>query len=221
MAKLKDMHKIERPREKMIHYGVEKLSNSELLAIILRTGSNGMNVVELSRKILRKFPKSLLADASVDDLRNTFGIGEAKACEIMACFELGRRILKDKKCNLILTPKDVWENLRDIRNNKKEHFVVFYLDTRQQEIKREIISVGILNASIIHPREVFEPAIRNNAAQILIAHNHPSGDPKPSQDDLEVTKRLCEAGEILGIEIVDHVIVSENAFLSLKCENLL
>ncbi len=205
----------------MVHYGVEKLTKSELLAILLRTGSKGMNVIDLAKNILRKFPNFSLADADIKQLQSNFGLGVAKACEIVACFELGRRMLKGKKTNLILTPKDVWENLKDIRNNKKEHFVVFYLDTRQQEIKREIISVGILNASLIHPREVFEPAILHNAAQILVAHNHPSGDPSPSGDDVEVTKRLCEAGKILGIEVVDHVVVSESAFTSLKCENLL
>jgi len=221
MPKLKDLHKIEWPREKLLHYGAEKLTKSELLAILLRTGSKGMNVIDFAKNILRKFPNFSLADADVKQLQDTFGVGTAKACEIVACFELGRRMLKGKKTNLILTPKDVWDNLKDIRNNKKEHFVVFYLDTRQQEIKREIISVGILNASLIHPREVFEPAIRHNAAQILVAHNHPSGDPTPSDDDVVVTKRLCEAGKILGIEVVDHVVVSENSFVSLKCESLL
>ena len=139
----------------------------------------------------------------------------------MACFELVKRVLKEKKSELILTPRDVWENLKDIRDNKREHFVIFFLDARNQEIQREVISVGILNANLIHPREVFEPAIHHCAAQILISHNHPSGDTTPSDDDITVTKRLQEAGKILGIEIIDHVIVSQNSFLSLKCEGLL
>ena len=221
MTKIKDLPKIERPREKLEKYGPEKLSNSELLAILLRTGAKGVNVVELANKILKKFSGNGLSGASVKDLKNTFGLGSAKACEIAACFELGRRLLKDKKSVLILSPHDVWQELKDIRDHKKEHFVVFYLDTRSQEIKREVISVGILNANLVHPREVFELAIKNNAAQILIAHNHPSGDPDPSEEDLVITKKLVEAGKILGIEVMDHVIVAKNGFLSFQERGLL
>lgn len=219
--KIKDLPKIDRPREKLEKYGPDKLSDAELLAVLLRTGVKGLNVIELAKKILRKFSQGKLIKAEFTELKKTFGLGSAKACEIIACMELGRRLLKDKKVELILAPRDVWENLKDIRDNKKEHFIVFYLDTRNQKIKREVISVGTLNANLVHPREVFEPAIYQTAAQILIAHNHPSGDIKPSDDDLAVTKRLLEAGKILGIEIIDHVIVSENSFLSLKCEGLL
>jgi len=219
--KIKDIPKIERPREKLAKYGPEKLSNAELLAILLRTGTKGQNVLDMSKKILRKFPQEKLAEASLEELQKTFGLGATKATEIIACFELSRRVLKDKQTEILLSPRDVWENLHDIRDNKKEHFIVFYLDARHQKIKREIISVGTLNASLIHPREVFESAIKHSAAQILIAHNHPSGETQPSDDDIAVTKRLVEAGKILGIEIVDHVIVSQTSFLSLKCEGLL
>lgn len=219
--KIKDIPKIDRPREKMEKYGPEKLSNSELLAVILGKGAKGTNAVEMSKKILHQFPGSSLADVNLDELKKVFGLGISKACGILACFELSRRLLKDKKAELILSPKDVWDNLKDIRDNKKEHFAIFYLDARNQKIQREIISVGILNANLIHPREVFEPAVRHTAAQILIAHNHPSGDTSPSGEDMSVTRRLMEAGKILGIEIVDHVIVTRNSFLSLKYEGLL
>lgn len=219
--KIQDIPRVDRPREKMEKYGPNKLSDAELLAVLLRTGTKGQNAVELAKKILRKFPQEKLVEAGLKELKNTFGLGSVKACEILACMELGRRLLKDKKVELILSPRDVWENLKDIRENKKEHFVVFYLDARNQKIKREIISIGILNANLIHPREVFEPAIHHTAAQILIAHNHPSGETAPSDDDIAVTKRLIEAGKILGIEIMDHVIVSQNSYLSLKCEGLL
>ena len=219
--KIKDLPKIDRPREKLEKYGPNKLSDAELLAVLLRTGVKGLNVIELSKKILRKFSQGKLIEAEFAELKKTFGLGPVKAGEIIACMELGRRLLKDKKVELILAPRDAWENLKDIRDNKKEHFIVFYLDTRHQKIKREVISVGTLNTNLVHPREVFEPAIYHTAAQILIAHNHPSGDTKPSDDDLEVTKRLIEASKILGIEIVDHVIVSENSFFSFKCEGLL
>lgn len=216
MVKIKDLPKIERPREKLEKYGPERLSNSELLAILLGSGQKGINVIELSKRILSKFSGNGLTKANVKEFKNTFGLGSAKACEIVACFELGRRLLQNKQASLILSPKDVWDELKDIRDNKKEHFVVFFLDARNQEIKREIISVGSLNANLVHPREVFEPAVRHLAAQIIIAHNHPSGEVEPSEDDLEITKRLVETGKILGIEVVDHIIVTKNNFLSFK-----
>lgn len=121
----------------------------------------------------------------------------------------------------MLSPKDVWEEMKDIRDNKKEHFIIFFLDTRNQEISREIISVGSLNANLVHPREVFEPAVRNLAAQIIVAHNHPSGDTEPSKEDLEITQKLVEAGDILGIEIIDHIIVAKDCYLSLKEQGFL
>jgi len=221
MARIKDLPKIDRPREKLEKYGPERLSNSELLAILLRTGSKGVNVVELSNKILKKFSGDGLSKTNVKELKNTFGLGSAKACEIVACFELGRRLLQNKQSALILSPQDVWKELKDIRDNKKEHFVIFYLDARNQEIKREIISIGSLDANLVHPREVFEPAIRNLTAQIILSHNHPSGDPEPSEDDLAITKRLTEAGKILGIEIIDHVVVTKDKFLSMKQKEIL
>ena len=154
--KIKDLPKIERPREKLIKYGPEKLSNSELLAILLRSGKKGENVVELANKILKKFGTNELPNLTFDDLKDYSGLGPAKTCEIVACFELGKRLLKDKKAQIYLSPKEVWEELKDLRDLKKEHFVIFYLDSRNQEIKREIISVGSLNANLVHPREVFE-----------------------------------------------------------------
>lgn len=213
--KILDLPKVERPREKLVHYGSDKLSNAELLAIILGTGGKGINVVELSNKILKKFNNNL-AEASLEELKTTFGLGEAKACEIIACFELGRRFLKDKKFELILAPGKVWDELKGIRDSKKEHFVVFYLDTRNQVIRQDIISIGTLNASLVHPREVFEPAIQYNAAQIIIAHNHPTGDTAPSVEDKKITERLQEAGKILGIEIIDHIIVVDKSWLSFR-----
>jgi DNA repair protein RadC len=218
---IKELPKVERPREKLIHYGPGKLSNSELLAIILGSGTKEENVVELANKILKRFSANELPNLTVDDLKNYPGLGPAKACEIVACFELGKRLLKDKKAKIYLTPKEVWEELKDLRDHKKEHFVIFYLDSRNQEIKREIISVGSLNANLVHPREVFKPAVRNLAAQIILAHNHPSGDPEPSEDDLEMTKRLVEAGKILGIEIVDHIIITKTGFMSFKEKKLI
>ena len=218
---IKELPKIERPREKLMQYGPEKLSNSELLAILLRSGKKGENVVELANKILKRFRKDELPNLTFNDLKDYSGLGPAKACEIVACFELGKRLLKDKKAEIYLKPKEIWEELKDLRDLKKEHFVIFYLDSRNQEIKREIISIGSLNANLVHPREVFEPAVRHLAAQVILAHNHPSGDPEPSEDDLEITKQLTESGKILGIKVIDHIIITKTGFISFKEKNLI
>jgi DNA repair protein RadC len=221
LLKIKELPKIERPREKLIHYGAARLSNSELLALLLRSGKKGENVVNLAGKILKKYKAENLPHLTYNEFKGFPGLGPAKACEIVACFELGKRLLKDKKVQLYLNPEDVWKELKDIRDNKKEHFIIFYLDTRNQEIKREIISIGSLNASLVHPREVFEPAIKHLAAQVILAHNHPSGTLEPSEDDLAVNKRLVEAGKILGIEVIDHIIVTKDGYLSFKGKNLI
>jgi len=218
---LKYLPKPDLPREKLIKYGPNKLSSEELLAIVLRTGQKGQNVLSLAKNVLKKFGEKNLPYLTFNELKNFPGIGPVKACEIVACFELGKRFLKDKKTCLYLTPKDVFDRLIEYRDKKKEHFVIFYLDSRNQEIKREIISVGSLNANLVHPREVFEPAVRNLVAQIILAHNHPSGDPEPSEDDLEMTKRLVESGKILGIEVVDHIIITKTGFMSFKEKGLI
>ena len=218
---IRDLARVERPREKLIQYGPARLSNKELLAIILRTGGKNENVLDLAGRVIRNCKSENLPSISYAEIRKISGIGPAKACEILACFELGRRLLKGKVSNLFLKPEDVWKELKDIRELKKEHFVIFYLDSRNQEIKREIISVGSLNASLVHPREVFEPAVKNLAAQVILAHNHPSGNPEPSRDDLEINRRLVEAGKILGIEVIDHIIVTATGYLSFKEKNLI
>ncbi len=216
MPKIKDLNRVDQPREMLEKYGPEKLSDAQLLAILLRTGTKDCNVLELAKKILKKFSGEKLLSASIKELSEIHGLGKVKASEIIASLEFGKRILQGKKSNLILSPKDVWENCKDIRDHKKEHFVVFFLDTRNQEIKREIISVGTLNANLVHPREVFESAIRHSAAQIVVCHNHPSGNPQPSDEDLAITNRLSQAGKILGIEVLDHVIIVKGSYFSIK-----
>jgi DNA repair protein RadC len=218
---IKDMPRVERPREKLMRYGPDKLSVEELLAIIIRTGRKGESALEVSAKIMKRFTAEGLAKLTHADLTSQPGIGPVKACELLACFELGRRFINGKKASIYLKPKDIWEDLRDIRDQKKEHFVVFYLDTRNQEIKREIISIGCLNANLVHPREVFEPAVKNLAASVIVAHNHPSGNLEPSQEDIDLTKRLAGAGKLLGIELLDHVIVSKEGFSSFKEKGLI
>jgi len=216
MPILHDLPKQDRPREKLIKYGPNKLSNHELLAIILGSGRKGKNVLELAKEVLRKINKEELLTTDVLTLKKQAGIGLVKACQLISCFELGKRFLKEKKSTLIMKPEDIWREMKEIRGNKKEYLVIFYLDVRNQVIRKEIISIGSLNSSLIHPREVFEPAVSHLAAQIIISHNHPSGDPSPSEEDIEVTKRLIQVGEILGIEIIDHVIVTEKEFFSMK-----
>lgn len=213
-----DLPRIDRPREKLIKYGASRLSNPELLAIILRTGTKGENVLELSNKLLRKIKIENLHQTSFSEFKKISGIGPTKACELLSCVELGRRIFQNKKVNIaqLLSPQDVFDNLKDIRESKKEHFVVFFLDSRNQQIHREIISIGTINASLVHPREVFEPAVKHLAVQVILSHNHPSGDLEPSEDDLAVNKRLVESGKILGIEVLDHIIVGPTGYLSLK-----
>lgn len=216
MSKIKEMPKFDRPREKLQKYGTGKLSDAELLAILLRTGTKDLNVLKLAQKILQKFENEKFINITIDELKTIHGLGPVKACEVIACFELGRRMLKGKKSSILLSPKDVWGRMEDIRGSKKEHFVAFYLDSRNQEIQREITSVGTLNESLVHPREVFEGAIKNNAASIIVAHNHPSGDLEPSQADIEITKKLIHAGKILDIKIVSHVIVTKDKWNELN-----
>jgi DNA repair protein RadC len=219
--KIKDLAKVDRPREKLQKYGVDKMSRSELLAIVLRTGIKGKNVIELSKQVLSVITRLGIENITLKNLLEIKGLGPTKAGQIIASLELSKRLLKEKITDLIMSPKDVWQQMQDIRDHKREHFVVFYLDTRNQIIKREVISVGTLNASLIHPREVFEPAIRYSTAQIIIAHNHPSGVTDPSEIDKEVTKRLVEAGKLLGIEVLDHIIVTKTAYLSLRTQLLM
>lgn len=221
MTKIKDLPSIERPREKLQKYGAGKLSNSELLAILLRTGTKGKNAVEIAKQLLQKFGSAKIADASVQELAAGVGLGRVKAGEIVACFELGRRILQERKHYLHMSAEDVRDRLQDIRDHKKEHFVIFFLDTRNQEIRRETISVGTLNANLVHPREVFEHAILYNAAHVIVSHNHPSGNPEPSEEDKKVTQRLVEAGKILGIALLDHIIVAQSGYYSFKAHHLI
>ena len=221
--KIKDLPKIERPREKLVAKGAENLKDSELLAILLRTGRAGKNVIEIASQILAKNSKKRLLQMNYQDLLKISGIDSAKAVTLLAAFELSKRVLEvnDTSSPTISNAKDAVAQLTDLRDLKKEHFVVLYLNARHQLVHKETVSIGTLNANLVHPREVFEPAIKHSAANIIVAHNHPSGDSKPSEDDLEITKRLTEAGKIMGIEIADHIIVAKNSHLSFKEEYLI
>jgi DNA repair protein RadC len=216
--KIKNVLKEERPRERLIKHGSEVLSSAELLAIILREGSKKENVVMLANRILAEYNFDELSRLRVDDLKKIFGIGEAKACQIIACFELGRRAnaFIPEKRKIINSAHDIYKLFFSMGRLKKENFKVIFLDSRKKIINDETIFVGSLNASVIHPREVFDLAIRNNAAAVILVHNHPSGDSSPSDEDLEITKQLISSGKILDIEVLDHVIIGNNNYYSLR-----
>lgn len=212
--KIKDLPKIVQPQEKLFTYGVGRLTNDELLAIIIASGTCRMNAITLAHYINKK------EEFAFNTLKSIHGLGKTKIARIIAAVEFGKRI-QQKTNNAILSAKDVWNMLSDIRASKKEYFIVFYLDVQNQLIQKETISIGTLNASIVHPREVYEPAIRYSAAQIIISHNHPSGECRPSSDDLVLTQRIKKAGELLGIELVDHIIVTKEKYHSFREKRIL
>jgi len=214
MSKIKDLPIHEQPREKLIEKGPENLRDKELMAILLRTGVKGRDVLKVSAEILNKFPKKKLLALNYEELSKIKGIGPGKACLLLAAFELTKRALEVEDNNLptINSAKDAVAQLQELRNAKREHFVVLYLNARNQLLHKETISIGTLNTSLVHPREVFKPAIDCLAASIIVAHNHPSGEPEASEADREMTKRLIEVGKLIGIELVDHVIITRSEF---------
>jgi len=205
-------------REKLIEKGAVGLRDSELMAILLGSGIVGKNVIEVAKDILRKFPKKKLLSLDYKKIAQIKGIGPSKACSLLAAFELTKRVLEVEDNNLptIDSVKDAVAQLQELRTAKKEHFVALYLNARNQLIHKETIFVGTINASLIHPREVFKPAIDQLAVSVIIAHNHPSGSLEPSQTDIDLTARLKKAGELLGVEVVDSLIITNSGFVSVK-----
>jgi DNA repair protein RadC len=213
-----------KPREKLIMSGSSALKNHELLAILLVTGTTKENVIELSKRLIQEYGSRAIAqERSVRRLMETLGIGPKKACQIAAAFELGRRFFEEprSKAPTILAADDAYEYLKEMAKYTREHFRGLYLNTRGRIIRDEIISIGTLNMSVVHPREVFLPAVEFSAAAIILAHNHPSGDPTPSDEDLAITQQIVEAGRVMSIEVFDHIIIGENRYISLQREGLL
>lgn len=217
---IRDIHAVDRPRERLRQNGMSQLTNQELLAIILRTGYKHVSVLDLAANVLSHFEQlHEIKDATVEELMAITGIGEVKAVEILAAMEFGRRVHMKRSHDYftIRTPDDAATLLMsDMTNLKQEHFVVLYMNVKNQVIHRQTIFIGSLTASIVHPREIFREAVKRSAASIICAHNHPSGNPTPSQEDIDVTKRIQQAGILLGIELLDHVIIGDHQFISLK-----
>ncbi|WP_199900138.1 RadC family protein [Caldalkalibacillus mannanilyticus] len=209
----------ERPRERMVKEGADKLSNQELIAILLRTGTKNESVFQLSSRVLKELGSIRhLNEMSIDELTRIKGIGQAKAVQIIAGLELGRRVARKRaEVMTIRSPQEAATYLMEVIGlDQQEKFYCLYLNTKNQIIYEKTVFMGSLNSSIVHPREVYKEALKWSAASIIVSHNHPSGDPSPSREDIEVTKRLIEAGEIIGIECLDHLIIGDGRFCSLK-----
>ena len=222
---IKDMPVSLRPRERLLQEGPEALSDIELLAIMLRTGHASTSAMELSATLLCHFGgiKQLLG-VSAEELTAFKGIGPAKVAQIMAALELGRRVAMATAWDRpsIRSPENAAALvMEEMRHLDREHFSALLLNTKNQVLARETISIGTLNSSAIHPRELFKAAIRRSAAGVILVHNHPSGDPTPSRQDIEVTNRLIEAGNIIGIQVLDHLVIGDNKFTSFKARGLI
>lgn len=217
---IKEWPEDERPRERLISYGPENLTDAELLAIILRTGDAYTRTTALdhARLLLSMFKDfRRLGETTYSELCRVKGIGPAKAAQIMACMEIARRFASQKirEGEQFTSSKDVFNHFHEtLRSKRKELFIALLLNGKNRKIREVVVSEGSLNSSIVHPREVFNPAVKESAASIILVHNHPSGDPTPSREDMEITKRLREVGEMLGIKILDHLIIGNGRYTS-------
>lgn len=218
ILRLRDLETDDRPRERLASGGPAALSVAELIAIVWNTGTRKEEVLHMARRVMREYGESAAShETDPMQLAATLGIPQQKACQLIACFELGRRFYAQKAGRpvYVRTTQQAYQHLSPIAALQKEQLRGLYLNSRYEVIHEEVISVGTLTANIIHPREVFQPAIARGAVAVIIAHNHPSGDPSPTADDLAATKQLQAAGSILGIELLDHLIVAETDYISI------
>ncbi|NLC54638.1 MAG: DNA repair protein RadC [Erysipelothrix sp.] len=221
--KVREMPIEARPREKALTYGLKALTDYELIALILRSGYQGMSVISLAQEVLKRFPLDKLNNISIDELMSIKGIKEAKALELLVCFELSKRtsLYIGKREDVISNPTALLNFIKsEIGSLSNEQFLVVCLNTKNVIIKYKVMFVGTVDVTVVHPRDIFKFAIENNATRIICAHNHPSGDTSPSKQDLDITKVLKKTGEMVGIPLLDHVIVSNSQVYSiLGCLN--
>lgn len=222
ILKFRDLPAEEKPRERLIKHGPANLSVAELLAIVLNVGTAKEDVLAMSRRLLREYGDSVIvSQKDPKKIAALLGIPLIKSCQLVACFELGRRFFKTSaggKPIVIRTASQVYEYLKDMRELSKEHLRGLYLNSHYQLIHDELISIGSLTANIVHPREVFRPALEYSASAVILAHNHPAGISKPSDADILITQQIVEAGKILGINLLDHVIIAKNKYESIPAE---
>lgn len=217
--RLTELALYDRPRERLARLGSSALSDAELVAIILSRGTAQENVLNLAQRLLSTFTIDRLARCSLGELESFRGIGRTKACQLLACFELAQR-KKSHKSNSLRCAKDVYTYcINNISNKEQEVFLVLVLDTKNCVVACKQVTQGLLNKALVHPREVFKYAVKENANSIILVHNHPSGDPSPSEEDKRVTAQLREAGEVLGITVLDHVILGEESWYSFADEH--
>lgn len=213
---VRDLPKTKQPRERLVLLGVANLTAIELLAIILGSGTKKQNVLNLAKKILHKFPLKDLVSTKISDLARIEGVGRVQASKILASLELGRRAIEGFPTKRLLTPEDVLREVDDIRDKSREYLIALYLNARRELIKKQAITIGGLNQNIVEPRDVFNEALTLPCAFVILVHNHPSGDPSPSEDDKTVSKKLAAAGQLLGISIIDHIIVAKKEYFSFR-----
>ena len=222
---VRDLPRQEWPRDRLQKFGAEALSAQELLALVIGRGISKKSVMSIAQELLVRFGNiKTISQATIEELSQIKGIGLAKAAQLKACFELGKReeLEPELKNFDIKDPESVVRAIRaSIKDKAKEHFKLILLNPRNKIIGISTISIGTLNASLVHPREVFKDAITHSAASVVLAHNHPSGDPEPSEDDIKITKKLVDSGKILGIEVLDHIIIGKNNFCSFKERGLI
>ena len=222
--KIKEIPLTERPRERLLKFGPEALSDAELLAVILRTGTHGMNSITMCRHVFSEKTLKQLSRCNAFELTKIKGIGQTKACQIISVFELSRRLetYTEEAKRKIKCPEDIYQYIYPkIREEKQEKFMILCLDTKNQIISDETIFVGGLDFSIAQPREIFKTALLKSAASLVLIHNHPSGDPTPSREDIETTRRMIESGKLLGIMVWDHIIIGDGCYVSLKQDELI
>lgn len=219
ILRVRDLPNDEKPREKLLKGGISSLSSAELLAIVLSVGTKKEEVLAMSSRILKEYgEKTIINQTNPEAIKKELDIPLAKACQIVACFELGRRFLERNEHGLVTirTAKEAFEYLKDMGKLPKEHLRGLYLNSHYRVIHDEVISVGSLTANIVHPREVFRPAIEYSAAAVILAHNHPSGNSQPTDSDISITKQLIQAGKIVGIDLLDHIVITKDGYTSIS-----